>query len=269
MEKRKWFMGTNTKAYKTVSDTKRFIQELERRTKDISREDFELFVIPSFTSLYTVGRDMDHSLIRLGAQNMVWESGQYTGEISPEMLKECECDQVMIGHSERRHTFFEDEEMIRNRVESALIHKFDTLLCVGETEEEKAGDKNESAVRRQLFSALQNISASHAQRLRIAYEPVWAIGTGGKEIRIDYADRMLTSIRKDLIRLFGEEGKSVPVFYGGSVNPDNAPLLARCSDIDGLFIGRSAWDAVAFEELIRRVLKEREAKPRKDCGSIA
>ena len=264
---RKWYMGTNTKMYKTIADTNRFVSDLCTLTADIPREKFELFVIPSYTTLDQAGRNRDSRLLKLGAQNMCWEEqGQFTGEISPLMLREVGCDLVMIGHSERRHIFMETDEMERAKVRSALEHGFTALLCIGETEEEKAAGRTAEVLRRQLETGLRDVEIPQLNRVWVAYEPVWAIGVNGKPITIAYADEMLSAIREILCDIFGVSGEDVPIFYGGSVNPENAVSLSRCRDINGLFIGRSAWDAEKFNRLIRQVLESRMQEDSDACG---
>lgn len=261
MSSRKWYMGTNTKMYKTISETNEFVSRLCELTADIDREGFELFVIPSYTTLDQAGKRRDPKLLKIGAQNMGWEErGQFTGEISPLMLNEVGCDLVMIGHSERRHTFLETDEMEKKKVRCALDHGMKALLCIGETEEEKSAGLSEKVLREQLSRGLELVKTSECGMIWVAYEPVWAIGVNGKPITFDYADEMLTKIRGILTELFGEGGKSVPVFYGGSVNNENAVPLSHCRDIDGLFIGRSAWDADNFNSLIRMVMADRAAR---------
>ena len=134
------------------------------------------------------------------------------------------------------------------------------LLCIGETEEEKSAGLSEKVLREQLSRGLELVKASECGMIWVAYEPVWAIGVNGKPITFDYADEMLTKIRGILTELFGEGGESVPVFYGGSVNNENAVPLSHCRDIDGLFIGRSAWDADNFNSLIRMVMADCAAR---------
>ena len=255
---KKWYMGTNTKMYKTIAETNDFVQTLCELTKDIDREHFELFVIPSYTTLDQANRHRDKSLLKLGAQNMGWEErGQFTGEISPLMLQEVECDLVMIGHSERRHVFLETDEMERRKVRCALDHGFTALLCIGETEEEKESGRSDEMLISQLEMDLADVKDDETDRIWIAYEPVWAIGVHGKPITIEYANEKISVIQNALVRLFPKHGESIPVFYGGSVNPGNACDLSHFKDINGLFIGRSAWDSEKFNDLIRVVLKDR------------
>ncbi len=255
---KKWYMGTNTKMYKTIAETNEFITRLQQLTADIDRSAFELFVIPSFTTLDSAGRNKQPGLLKLGAQNMGWaEVGQFTGEISPLMLKEVGCDLVMVGHSERRHVFLETDEMENRKVLCALQHEFDVLLCIGETEEEKDAGQSDEVLRRQLRLGLAGVTAQQAAHVWVAYEPVWAIGVNGKPVEISYADEKLTVIRDCLRQLFATAAEDMPIFYGGSVNPQNAVPLAGCADSNGLFIGRSAWDADGFNAIIRAVLQSR------------
>lgn len=186
---------------------------------------------------------------------MCWEErGQFTGEISPLMLREVGCDLVMIGHSERRHIFLETDEMERKKVRCALDHGFTALLCVGETEEEKERGDADLVLKRQLQVGLADVGNLEVEKIWVAYEPVWAIGVAGKPISVDYADEKLRVIRGILKKRFGEAAAQIPIFYGGSVNSENAVPLSQCQEIDGLFIGRSAWDAENFNALIRDVL---------------
>lgn len=259
MSCRKWYMGTNTKMYKTISDTNYFVSRLCELTGEIDRERFELFVIPSYTALDQAGKTRDPQLLKIGAQNMCWEErGQFTGEISPLMLNEVGCELVMIGHSERRHIFGETDEAEQKKVRSAIDHGLTALLCIGETEAEKESGRSEQVLREQLRTDLAMVGKEETGKIWVAYEPVWAIGVNGKPITVEYADRMITQIRKELAALFGEAGEEIPILYGGSVNRHNAVSLSKCRDINGLFIGRSAWDAENFNEIIRMVLSARE-----------
>jgi len=259
MSCKKWYMGTNTKMYKTIAQTNQFIGRLSELTADIDRSEWELFVIPSFTTLDSANQHRDKNLVKLGAQNMGWEEqGQFTGEISPLMLQEVGCDLVMIGHSERRHVFMETDEMENRKVWCGLDHGFTVLLCIGETEAEKEAGQSDEVLNRQIEAGFAGVAQEDADRIWVAYEPVWAIGVNGKPVEIDYADQKLTVIRESLVKRFGSQGEDVPIFYGGSVNAENAEPLAGCRDINGLFIGRSAWDADRFNSIIRKVQAVRQ-----------
>ena len=243
--------------YKNIKDTVSYLQDLESLTKDISRDEIELFIIPSYTTLDSASKAIDQKNIRLGAQNMCWEEqGQFTGEISPLMLQEVGTDIVMIGHSERRHVLGETDEEENKKVLCALNHNFTTLLCVGETGEQKDYGISEEVIRIQLKKGLYGVTKEQTEKLWIAYEPVWAIGVNGKPATKEYAEQIHIVIRETLVELFGEEaGNEIPVLYGGSVNPENAVGLSKMEHIDGLFIGRSAWQADNFNKIIRDVLK--------------
>ncbi len=252
---KKLYFGTNLKMYKTIADTVFYLQKLESNTKDISRDAIELFVIPSYTSLSAAVGSIGSDYVKLGAQNMNWEDqGQFTGEISPLMLSELGLDLVMIGHSERRHVFRETDIEENLKVKAALNHGFITLLCIGETLEQKNFGTSEEVLRTQLKIGLHNIPESKLDKLWIAYEPVWAIGVNGIPATVEYAEQMHFLIKKCLHELFGDKSVKIPVLYGGSVNPVNANELIVQPSIDGLFTGRSAWDADAFNELIRNAL---------------
>lgn len=254
---KKLFFGSNLKMYKNIKDTVSYLQDLESLTKDISRDEIELFIIPSYTTLDSASKAIDQKNIRLGAQNMCWEEqGQFTGEISPLMLQEVGTDIVMIGHSERRHVLGETDEEENKKVLCALNHNFTTLLCVGETGEQKDYGISEEVIRIQLKKGLYGVTEKQTEKLWIAYEPVWAIGVNGKPATKEYAEQIHIVIRETLVELFGEEaGNEIPVLYGGSVNPENAVGLSKMEHIDGLFIGRSAWQADNFNKIIRDVLK--------------
>lgn len=271
MIQKKLYIGTNTKMTKTIAQTAEFLSDLAKLTADISRERMELFVIPSFTTLQTARRTVGRELIGLGAQNMCWEdSGQFTGEISPLMLKEIGIDIVEIGHSERRHVFGESDSEENKKVLAALQHGFISLLCIGETLEQKQLGIGDECLSIQLKAGLNGVTPEQAKRLWIAYEPVWAIGVNGIPASTDYANEKHKKIKEVLHDLFGEAAEQIPVLYGGSVNNQNAQQLIRMPHIDGLFIGRSAWDAENFNQIIRMVLPEFECKQIADIrnGSV-
>lgn len=249
---KKLYFGSNLKMYKGIKDTTEYLKRLVELTKDISREEIELFIIPSYTTLSHAVECVDRSYVRLGAQNMCWEDqGQFTGEISPVMLKEMDLNLVMIGHSERRHVFGETDVEENKKVVAALSHGFKALLCIGETAEQKAYGISAEVLRTQLKVGFYGVDASKVENIWVAYEPVWSIGVNGTPATADYAEEMHKVIKETLIEIFGEAGKEIPVLYGGSVNPGNANELIVQPSIDGLFVGRSAWQADAFNKLIR------------------
>lgn len=260
--KRKVYFGTNTKMFKTASEAERHISLLRELTGDISREEMSLFVIPAYTSLRAAVSAAGEAVL-IGAQNMGWEErGQYTGEISPLMLREAGARLVMIGHSERRHILHETDFEEEKKVRCAISHGFRTLLCVGETLEQKEYGIGRETLATQLKIGLHSITSAEARRdLWIAYEPVWSIGVNGVPADENYANEMHRTIKGTLAALFGKDaGGEIPVLYGGSVNNENAVRLICQPEIDGLFIGRSALDAENFNAIIRMALPAKLGK---------
>ncbi len=253
---KKIYFGTNLKMYKTIAETCDYLLKLVEHTRDIDRDKMELFVIPSFTALYHASKCADTKYVTLGAQNMCWEEvGQYTGEISPIMIKELGIDMVMVGHSERRHVFRETDEEENRKIKMALKYGFKTLLCIGETLEEKQYGVSREVLRKQLKIGFHGVDKDKIENLMVAYEPVWSIGVDGIPASADYAAEMHKEIKSCLREIFGTTAENIPVLYGGSVNPNNAVQLIQQKCIDGLFIGRSAWDAERFDEIIREAIK--------------
>lgn len=251
----KLYIGTNTKMYMNISQTTQFLTRLHFLTKDISRDNLELFVIPSYTALGPARKCVPKEAILIGAQNMCWqEQGQFTGEVSPLMLQEVGVQIVEIGHSERRHIFRETDEEENKKVICALQHNFIPLLCIGETLEQKENGISDEILRIQLKIGLKSVLPEQLKNIWIAYEPVWAIGVGGTPASKEYANERHKVIKDTLAELFGRASENMPVLYGGSVNNQNAPDLIQMPYIDGLFIGRSAWDADNFNQIIRSVI---------------
>lgn len=253
---KKLYFGSNLKMYKNIQETLDYLTRLQELTKDLDRQEISLFIIPSYTSLDRASQQIDQNLIMLGGQNMCWEEqGQFTGEISPLMLQELGLKIVELGHSERRHVFGETNEMMEKKVKAAISHGFTALLCIGETGEEKDFGLSDEVLRTQLKVGFAGLKPEDAKNIWVAYEPVWAIGVNGKPASVEYAQEKHHVIRQALVELFGEAGREIPVLYGGSVNPGNANGLIVQPDIDGLFVGRSAWDADKFDVLIRDAIK--------------
>jgi len=258
---KKLYFGSNLKMYKNIHDTVEYLQNLVEYTKDLSRDEIELFIIPSYTTLESASKNVDHAFVKIGAQNMCWEDeGQFTGEVSPLMLKEIGIDLVMIGHSERRHVFGETDIEENKKVKAALNHGFTTLLCIGETAEEKSYGISPEVLRTQLKIGFHDIPVSQIPNIWVAYEPVWSIGVNGTPATADYAEEMHKVIKQTLLDIFGDAGADIPVLYGGSVNPGNASDLIVQPSIDGLFTGRAAWQADKFDKLIRDAKTAFESK---------
>ncbi|MCW9710470.1 triose-phosphate isomerase [Avibacterium sp. 21-586] len=257
--KKKIYFGTNLKMYKGNNEVIHYLSELGKLYKQhIQNNNIELFVIPSYTALSDATRLANDELDNLviGAQNMCHaDSGQFTGEISPVMLKELNVKLVMIGHSERRHIFKETDLEENKKVLAALKHQFITLLCIGETLEQKEYSISDEILRMQLKIGLHNVTKEQIPLIRVAYEPVWAIGEAGIPASAEYAENKHAVIKQCLSEMFGEVGLDIPVLYGGSVNPTNANELINKQHIDGLFIGRSAWNAANFIQLMKNALE--------------
>ena len=254
-------VGTNLKMYKGVKDTIEFLSRLNDNIGHIAKDDMTIFVIPSYLALHAACRSDAHDRILLGAQNLHWEdSGQFTGEVSPVMLKEIGIDIAEIGHSERRQLFGETDVTVGLKAQAALKHGMRTLVCIGETAEDKASGITFEKLRMQAKVALKGIPEDDLDSLWVAYEPVWAIGVHGVPAEPGYAEKSHRMIKDVLEELYPAKGAGVPVLYGGSVNMENASKLIVQPSIDGLFIGRTAWDADRFASLIAEVLPLWKAK---------
>jgi triosephosphate isomerase len=245
----KVYIGTNWKMHKTIQQGREYCRKLK---EIIGKRDerIQFFIIPSHTSLTSLREEVD-STILLGAQNMHWEEeGPFTGEISPTMLKEIGIDLVELGHSERRQYYNENDHDLNKKVLAALDNEMIPLLCIGEKMEDKENGISKESLSIQLKIGLKNVSPDQTKKLWIAYEPVWAIGVGGTEAEADYVYIMHDHIRNVLIELYGDAGREIPILFGGSVNRGNAIDYLRGENVDGLFIGRSAWDLELFEPII-------------------
>lgn len=258
---RPFYFGTNTKMYKSSSETRAFLQELASLTTDIDSQKHPIFVLPSLTALESAIATALERKVLLGAQNMHGaEEGQYTGEVSARMLADIKADLVMVAHSERRQVFGETDLSANTKVLRAIAHSLRVLLCIGETAEQKAANVSREALRMQLLLGLQGVNQADCARLWIAYEPVWAIGVGGQPAEKDYVDRCHGWIHELLEERFGTCEADIPVLYGGSVNAQNALEYAVLETVDGLFIGRSAWNAQAFSGIIHEVSALRQER---------
>ncbi|WP_456454796.1 triose-phosphate isomerase [Thermovibrio sp.] len=245
---RRLLIAGNWKMHKTVPQALTLVRELKELLKGV--EDRDVLVCPPFTALYPVREELKGSSIYLGAQNMFYEEeGAYTGEISPLMLKDLNCSFVIVGHSERRRIFKEDDELINRKVLSAVNHGITPILCVGETLEERERGETEKVVDKQLRKGLKGLS--EVDEFVIAYEPVWAIGTG-KSATPEMAQEVHLFIREVLKELFGKEKASkVRILYGGSVKPENAKSLLEMEDIDGALVGGASLKAESFSRIVK------------------
>lgn len=222
------------------------------RQRKKNQASVQVALAPPFTALVSVKKVLGKSQIKLAAQNCHWEeSGAFTGEVSPSMLTEIGCDFVIIGHSERRHIFCESEDMIAQKLLAVLRHGMRPILCVGETIEERRGDQTSAVITRQLDSALKGVAEGDIENIEIAYEPVWAIGTG-LNATAEQIDKTHEQIRDFLNRHFGDtKGRQVRILYGGSVKPDNAEMIGRISSVNGVLVGGASLIADSFGAILR------------------
>lgn len=246
---KRFLLGSNWKMNKTFAETEEYLPQYSALAAQYKNA--QLFAIPPYTHLQLSHDLLKDTPVLLGAQNAHWlSSGPYTGEISPDWLKELGVDIVELGHSERRQYYNENDFDLNKKVKAAQERGFITLLCIGEHSEDKEFGVTEEVLRKQLKIALKD---NRSGNLWVAYEPVWAIGVNGTPAEPGYVERVHGMIRKSLVDIFGEAGNNVPILYGGSVNPQNCAELAVLKNVDGLFIGRSAWDIEQFKVILSRL----------------
>jgi triosephosphate isomerase len=247
------WIGTSWKMNKTLPEAQAFARALAEA--DSARDPrIQRFVIPPFTAARQVKDILAATSVKVGAQNMHWaDRGAWTGEISPPMLTDCGLDMVELGHSERRQHFGETDETVGLKVEAAVRHSLIPLICIGETLADRESGRADDVLAREVRGALGKLSPEQRRApILLAYEPVWAIGENGIPATADYADarqRAISAVAESIL------GRRVPCLYGGSVNPGNCAELIACAHIDGLFIGRSAWDAAGYLDILARCAK--------------
>ncbi len=244
---RKVIIAGNWKMNKTVSESVEFIEELKKEELD---KEVECVVCAPFISLERLSIASKNTAIKLGAQNVSqYDNGAYTGEISTSMLKDLNMEYVILGHSERRQYFLETNEVINQKVQKVLSSKMTPILCVGETLEERESGKMNDVIATQIKEGLANLSFEQAKGVVVAYEPIWAIGTG-KTATSDQANEMAMFIRKQLRKLFQDVAEDISILYGGSVKPNNIKEIMVQSDIDGALVGGAALKVDSFAELV-------------------
>lgn len=245
---RKPIIAGNWKMNKTSKEAAQFIIEFRDKVKDAK---CEVVICPTFTSLAQVITLVENTDIKVGAQNMYYEeSGAFTGEVSPTMLRELGVKYVIIGHSERRQYFKESDEVINKKVKAAFIYDLIPILCVGETLEERESGKTFDLIKNQLTLDLESIDPEDVADMVIAYEPIWAIGTGKTATAKD-ANDVIAFIRKTVTELCGTEaGNKVRIQYGGSVKPTTIKEQMAQSDIDGALVGGASLNADDFAQIV-------------------
>ena len=246
---RKKLIAGNWKMNKTSGEAADLVASIVSAVGKLN--DVDVVVCPPFTSVESVGRALDGSSVKLGAQNMHPEpSGAFTGEVSAEMLRSLFARYVILGHSERRAYFGDTDSFVNQKVIAALKAELKPILCVGETLEEREAGDTLKVVQTQLEGGLVGVGEAHATEIVIAYEPVWAIGTG-KVATVEQAQEVHAFIRELLSKIFSaaSAGK-IRILYGGSMKPGNAPELLAQTDIDGGLIGGAALEARSFVQLV-------------------
>lgn len=227
--------------------------ELVGEIKDITNDtDVEVVVCAPFVLLNDIKKEIEGSKLKLGAQNMHWEeNGAFTGEISPIMLKDIGVDYVIIGHSERRQYFNETDENVNKKVKAAIKHDIKPIICVGETLDERESGQAKEKVKNQVIRAFEDINNNDVLKTVIAYEPIWAIGTG-KTASSEDANDMIGYIREILMEKYGVDiSEEVRIQYGGSVKPKNVTEIMNQSDIDGALVGGASLKADDFIEIVK------------------
>lgn len=216
----------------------------------VGASDVEVVVCPPFTAIAATVNAAAGSNIAVGAQDLFWEDwGAYTGEVSGPMLKDLGCRYVIIGHSERRQYFGETDATVNKKLHAALRHDLVPIVCVGETLDEREAGKTLEVVRRQVEDGLKGLTPDHVETLVVAYEPVWAIGTGRTATAAD-AQEVIAFIRKTLKAMYGERAELTRIQYGGSVKPENIAELMAQPDIDGALVGGASLDAISFAAIV-------------------
>lgn len=260
---KKQFFAANWKMNHTQKDVAEFMTQFPTKLAGISSEQIEIAICaPSVYLMYLIpmvqAQNQKFGLhIKVGAQNMHWEAkGAFTGEISPRMLKDIGCSYVILGHSERRQLFGETDQNINKKAKSAFAHGLLPIICVGETLEQREKSQTLEIVKKQLTGCLDGLTPAQVEACTIAYEPVWAIGTG-RAATPEMAQEVHKMIREYLIATYSTSvAQSVSIQYGGSVSPDNAEKLLKPEDIDGALIGGASLQAESFSQIIQRSLKK-------------
>ncbi|MFZ7091981.1 triose-phosphate isomerase [Primorskyibacter sp. 2E233] len=245
-----FWIGTSWKMNKTLAEAQDFASALAK-ADDARDPRFQRFVIPPFTAVREVAQILADTSVKVGAQNMHWaDRGAWTGEVSPLMLKDCGLDVVELGHSERREHFGETDETVGLKTEAAVRHGLIPLICIGETLPEREAGRAQEVLEAQVRGALGKLSGDQKTApILLAYEPVWAIGEGGIPATSEYADARQAEIIAVAEKVLS---RRIPCLYGGSVNPGNCKELIQCPHIDGLFIGRSAWNVEGYLDILSK-----------------
>lgn len=249
---RRPIIAGNWKMNKTVPEAVRLAKQIKLLVEQDAAERVEVVLCPPFTALHAVAEVLKDSAVKLGAQNVHDQpKGAYTGEVSVPMLKDLGCEYVILGHSERRAYFGETDDMVNRKAKAALAQDLGVIICVGETLQEKREGRTEEVVSTQVRGALEGLTPGRKEQLVIAYEPVWAIGTGENATGSE-ANEVIALIRRLVGEMLGAEmAEAVRIQYGGSVKPDNIASFLTQSDIDGALVGGASLEAASFAEIVK------------------
>jgi len=245
------FIAGNWKMYKTVHEAVEFVKELRPAVKDIT--DVEIVLAPAFTAVHALADAARNTKIGVAAQNLHWErEGAFTGEVSPAMIKEAGAEYVIVGHSERRRLFGETDAIVNRKALAAIDARLTPIVCIGETLEEREREETFAVLDRQIKDGLDRLTAEQTAELVVAYEPVWAIGTG-RTATAAQAGEAHAHIRKRLRQWFGGDAADhCHIIYGGSVKPDNIRELIAEADVDGALVGGASLEVRSFIEIVTR-----------------
>jgi triosephosphate isomerase len=245
------FIAGNWKMYKTVQEAVAFAKELRSLVKEVT--DVEIVVGPPFTALHAVAEATRNSNVGVCAQDLYWErEGAFTGEVSGSMIKEAGAEFVIVGHSERRRLFGETDAMVNRKTLAALDVRLTPIVCVGETLEERERDETLEILDRQIKDGLDRVTAEQVAEIVVAYEPVWAIGTG-RNATAAQAGEAHAHIRKRLRQWFGADAaERCHLIYGGSVKPDNIREIIAEPDVDGALVGGASLDVRSFADIVTK-----------------
>jgi triosephosphate isomerase len=253
------FIAGNWKMFKTIPEAVELVTALKSASS--KQIEAELVVIPPMTALSDVKKATEGSQVKLGAQNMFWEEeGAFTGEVSAPMLKDAGCEYVVIGHSERRQYFGETDESVNKKIKAALAHDLIPIMCIGESLNEREKEKTIEKVEDQINAGLEELGKDEIGRLIIAYEPIWAIGTGLTATPTQ-AEEVHIFIREKLAEKYGKETASYAIIlYGGSVKPANAYELIKEKNINGALVGGASLEAESFKQIATEAVRAYKEK---------
>jgi triosephosphate isomerase len=251
---RKKFVCGNWKMHRTAAEARSLAREVRAAVEPFA-ERVDVAIVPPFTALWAAGEELTGSRIGLGAQDLFWETqGAFTGQVSAPMLVDAGCRYVLVGHSERRQFFGDTDEAVQKKTRAALAAGLHPVVCVGETLPERESGRTLEVVGRQVRAALSGLDAGQIGRLTVAYEPVWAIGTG-KTASSGQAQDVHAALRAILRELAPAEASSIRILYGGSVKPENAAELLSQPDVDGALVGGASLKALDFAGIIQGALR--------------